>query len=76
MPSPSYWPLVVSLGLPVIGFGVIYNHLLIAAGGLIVLLGAFGWVMEPSTAPPSEYEPPTGDTPAEPSGELVKAGES
>ena len=43
---------------------------------LIVLLGAFGWVMEPATAPPSEYNTPPSDDHDEPSGELVKAGES
>ena len=37
LPSPSYWPLVLSFSLPVIAFGVIYNHILIAVGGLIVL---------------------------------------
>src|SRR5215218_6576597 len=38
MPSPSYWPIVVAFGLPVMGYGVIYNLLLIPVGGLIVLL--------------------------------------
>ena len=58
LPSPSYWPMVVSFALPVIGFGVIYNHLLIAVGAAIVILGIFGWSMEPSVAPQSDYEPP------------------
>jgi cytochrome c oxidase subunit 1 len=59
LPSPSYWPLVVSFSLPVIGFGVIYNHILIAVGAVIALLGLFGWSMEPSVADPEDYEPPT-----------------
>jgi cytochrome c oxidase subunit 1 len=58
MPSPSYWPMVVSFALPVIGFGIIYNHLLIAVGAAIAILGIFGWSMEPSVAPQSDYEPP------------------
>ena len=58
LPSPSYWPLIVSFSLPVIGFGVIYNHLLIAVGAIMVILGVFGWSMEPSVAPASDYEPP------------------
>ena len=28
MPSPSYWPILVALALPFIGFGIIYNHLI------------------------------------------------
>ena len=28
LPSPSYWPLVLALALPIIAFGVIYNRLI------------------------------------------------
>ena len=28
MPSPSYWPIVVALGLPIVAFGLIYNVLI------------------------------------------------
>jgi cytochrome c oxidase subunit 1 len=63
MPSPSYWPIVLAFGLPIIGFGIIYNLLLTFVGGAIVLLAAFGWALEPSVAPESDYEPPTGDGP-------------
>ena len=45
-------------GLPIMGYGVIYNHILIALGGAIVLLAAFGWALEPSYADESDYEPP------------------
>ncbi len=58
LPSPSYWPLVVALSLPIIGFGVIYSHILIAVGVLVTILGLFGWSMEPSVAPKDDYEPP------------------
>jgi cytochrome c oxidase subunit 1 len=58
LPSPSYWPLVVAFSLPIMGFGVIYNHLMIAVGAAITMLGIFGWAMEPSVAPPSDYDPP------------------
>ena len=58
MPSPSYWPLVIAIGLPIIAFGVIYNLLLSFIGGAIVLLGAFSWALEPSVAPESDYDPP------------------
>ena len=52
MPSPSYYPLVASIGLPVMGWGVlaggVLQTVLIALGGLILLSGLFGWVLEPS----------------------------
>jgi cytochrome c oxidase subunit 1 len=59
LPSPSYWPILLAFGLPVMAYGVIYNILLIVVGAVIVLLSMFGWAMEPHTAPPSDYDPPT-----------------
>jgi cytochrome c oxidase subunit I len=51
MPSPSYFPLVLAVGLPIMGFGVIYKlWWLVGIGVLIVLTGAYGWVLEPATA--------------------------
>jgi cytochrome c oxidase subunit 1 len=47
MPDPSYFPVVAALGIPLMGYGVIYNWALIPIGGLIALLGLFGWVLEP-----------------------------
>lgn len=56
MPSPSYWPIVLAFGLPVITFGLIFSHLISIVGGIIVLFAAFGWALEPSTAPESDFE--------------------
>ena len=51
LPSPSYWPLVLSMGFPLIGLGIIYN-LAIAAVGVIVIVGSiYGWALEPATDP-------------------------
>ena len=51
LPSPSYWPIVLSAGMPLIGFGLIYN-LWIAGIGLLLLVGSmFGWCLEPPTDP-------------------------
>ena len=58
LPSPSYWPIILAFALPVMAYGVIYNRLLIVAGGLIVLLAMFGWALEPSVADDSDYDPP------------------
>ena len=65
LPSPSYWPMVLAFGLPVMAFGVIYNVLLIGAGAAIVLLAMFGWSLEPHTATEADYDPPTPEGGAE-----------
>ena len=54
MPSPSYYPFLTALGMPVLAFGVIYQQDdkrligLMAVGVLLLLTGAFGWAMEPA----------------------------
>ena len=50
LPSPSYWPLVSGLGLPIMAYGVLYSWWLIGAGALVVLIGFYGWAIEPSVA--------------------------
>jgi cytochrome c oxidase subunit 1 len=51
LPSPSFWPLVVSFGFPLLGYGVIYyNWWLVAAGALVIVVGLTGWALEPSVA--------------------------
>ena len=62
MPSPSYWPIVLAFGLPVITFGLIYSHLISVVGGVIVLFAAYGWALESSTAPDSDFETNTPGT--------------
>jgi cytochrome c oxidase subunit I len=62
MPSPSYWPIVVSFGLPVVAFGMIYNHIISVVGAAIILLGVYGWALEPATAGPGDFDPPESDS--------------
>ncbi len=51
LPSPSYWPIVMALGMPLIAFGLIYT-LWLAGIGLLLLVGAmYGWSLEPATDP-------------------------
>jgi cytochrome c oxidase subunit 1 len=57
LPSPSYWPLVMAIGLPLIGYGVIFNLGLAAVGGLIVLIAGFGWGYEPADDPEAHHGP-------------------
>jgi cytochrome c oxidase subunit 1 len=50
MPSPSYWPVVAALGLPVLAYGLLFSVLLAVDGVLLLLLGLFAWANEPSAA--------------------------
>ncbi len=50
LPSPSYWPLVASFGLPLLGYGALYSWWLVGAGAIVGLVGFSGWAMEPSVA--------------------------
>ena len=61
LPSPSYWPLVLAIGLPVIGYGLIFNLGLAAVGGLIVVIAAFGWGYEPADDPEAHHGPGAHD---------------
>ena len=51
LPSPSYWPIVLAAGLPLIGYGIIFSLAWAFPGAILVLVAIFGWVMEPSTDP-------------------------
>jgi cytochrome c oxidase subunit 1 len=56
LPSPSYFPLTAALGLPVIGYGMIYHTYLVVLVGILILIGSlYAWGMEPSTAPHEEH---------------------
>ncbi|MEK7247350.1 MAG: cbb3-type cytochrome c oxidase subunit I, partial [Chloroflexota bacterium] len=48
LPTPSYFPLIASLGFPIIATGLIYDIALIPVGATLTLVGLFGWAMEPA----------------------------
>ncbi|MDQ3574246.1 MAG: hypothetical protein M3404_04890, partial [Actinomycetota bacterium] len=82
MPSPSYFPLVAALGLPVMAYGMVYgrssgqSYVVTVLGALILLTGLFAWAMEPS-AEPDEHGPEGGQADAgtsAPEPALVAAG--
>jgi cytochrome c oxidase subunit 1 len=51
MPSPSYFPFVVALGLPIIGYGAVFKTFwLLIPGAIVVLFGIYAWYIEPATA--------------------------
>ena len=69
MPSPSYWPMVVAIALPIMAYGIIYSKVLTVIGGAILLMGIYAWSLEPSVADDSDYDPPAQG--GEPTKELV-----
>jgi cytochrome c oxidase subunit I len=57
LPGASYWPLILAMGLPIIGYGIVFEHILIPIGAAVVFFAVYGWAMEPSVPDPSDYEP-------------------
>ncbi|MEY2398750.1 MAG: cytochrome c oxidase subunit [Actinomycetota bacterium] len=52
LPSPSYFPALASLGLPIMAYGMIYRTYAVVAFGAIFLIGSlYAWGLEPSSAP-------------------------
>jgi cytochrome c oxidase subunit 1 len=51
LPSPSFWPLVLAIGLPIIGYGIIFNLWLCVIGGLLTGGAIYAWVFEPVDDP-------------------------
>jgi cytochrome c oxidase subunit I len=67
LPSPSYWPLVIAVSLPLIGYGLIFSPWLAVPGALLLVAGLFGWVLEPPDDldhPPAEPAVPVAADPA------------
>jgi cytochrome c oxidase subunit 1 len=48
MPSPSYYPIIAALGLPILCYGLLYSPILVIDGAVTLLVGLFGWATEPS----------------------------
>jgi cytochrome c oxidase subunit 1 len=58
MPSPSYFPMVLAAGLPILGYGAVFkNFWFVPIGAVVVLFGLYAWAIEPATEP----EPGGGD---------------
>jgi cytochrome c oxidase subunit 1 len=76
LPNPSYWPITIAFGFPVIAYGVIFNIPLALVGGAIVLAGIYGWSLEPAMEGGADGHGEHPDTPAgEPPGEFEAAPE-
>ena len=51
LPSPSYWPIVLGGGILLVGYGIIYNLWLAAAGLVFLVASIYGWILEPADDP-------------------------
>ena len=47
MPDPSYWPLVMAIGMIVMTAGALGSLSVVLVGVAVTLLGLFGWAFEP-----------------------------
>ncbi len=48
LPDPSYFPIIIAAGMPLLGAGVMFNISIAIVGGLIMALGVFGMALEPA----------------------------
>jgi len=60
LPSPSFWPIVVAAGLPLIGYGLIFNFWLIVPGALATAGGLYAWALEPADDPDAKHPAAVG----------------
>lgn len=67
LPSPSYWPIVLASGLPLIALGLIYTLWLTGIGLLVLVAAIYGWSLEPHTDPDAGHG--HGDDHGEPDGD-------
>ena len=76
LPAPSYFPFIMAMGLPLLGYGIIYHTSLIGKallviGPLITIGALIGWGIEPLEEEEDHDEHGDGQ-----GGELVGAGAS
>ena len=56
LPSPSFWPLAVAVGLPLIGYGLIFNLWFALIGALIAVGSLYSWALEPVDDPDAVHD--------------------
>ena len=49
MPSPSYFPIIAALGFPIIASGLIYDYAFVGVGAAVLMVGVYGWALEPAS---------------------------
>jgi cytochrome c oxidase subunit 1 len=53
MPRPSYWPVVVALGVFMVLSGFIFSPIESAIGVVLLVAGVCGWAFEPASGEPA-----------------------
>ena len=48
LPPPSYYPVIIAVGVVLMALGPISHLALTALGGVVVIYGVWGWVLEPT----------------------------
>ena len=56
LPSPSYWPIVLPIGMLIVGYGLIYSLWFCALGGVIMLGAIYAWLLEPPDDPETAHD--------------------
>ena len=51
MPTPSYYPVLLSMGITLIAGGLVSHISVSIIGGILALFSIYSWAFEPATAP-------------------------
>ena len=54
LPQPSYWPIAVSIGLMIGGYGLVYNYWVAIFGAVFGMMAVYAWSFEPVNEPDEE----------------------
>ncbi len=63
LPSPSYWPILLCVSFPLIGYGLIFNLGFAFAGAFVLVLAIYGLALEPADDPDAHHDS-TDESPA------------
>ena len=56
LPSPSYFPIVLAAGMPIVGYGLIYSLWLCIPGAALMIFGMVGWIFEHPDDPNAAHD--------------------
>ncbi|MBP9116066.1 MAG: cytochrome c oxidase subunit I [Acidimicrobiia bacterium] len=57
LPSPSFWPLILGLALPIAGYGLVFhNWFLCGLGVFVFAFSLLGWSLEPDAEPHAHHK--------------------
>ena len=74
LPSPSYWPILLCVSFPLIGYGLIFNLGFAFAGAFVLVLSIYGLALEPADDPDAHHDRTDEATAAESLAEVGSRG--